>query len=39
MLGIIFCAIGALGHTTAWSVAALCFFAATMMIIRKNKSK
>ena len=30
---IIFCALGLSGHNEAWSAAALCFFAAIMIIV------
>lgn len=36
ILGICFCVVGASGHVAAWSAAALCFFAATMIVIRQR---
>ena len=36
---IIFCALGFGGHSAAWAAAALCFFAAIMMIVGQRKKK
>ena len=39
VLAIIFCIVGVMGHTMAWSAASLCFFAATMIIVNQRKNK
>lgn len=37
--GIGFCIAGFMGHSSAWAGAALCFFAAAMIIVVKRKNK
>lgn len=39
VVGVGFCIAGFIGHSTAWVGAALCFFAATMIIIGQQKEK
>lgn len=36
IVAICFCFYGFLGHVAGWTVAALCFFAATMVIVGKR---
>lgn len=35
---ICFCVVGLMGHTAAWGAAALCFFAAVMIIVGQRKN-
>ncbi len=34
-----FCVLGLIGHSAAWAAAALSFFAATMMMVGRQKDK
>ena len=36
---IVFCALGVSGHKAAWAAAALCFFAAIMVIVGRHRNK
>lgn len=39
IVGIGFCIAGFKGHSAAWAAAAMCFFAATMNLVRKKREK
>lgn len=39
IVGIGFCIVGFMGHSAAWAAAAMCFFAATMNLVRKKRGE